>query len=213
MFVDAARNEAARRSHAEFLLFIDADDVPVPDMVEKLLSAALISQDDCLMSGGLFLEGESVEARYMPLGPNLATGLIDPIVLGPPMILIRRSAFESIGGYRQIRGAAHEDWELQIRLLLRGFRTDVVPEFLLQFRRLEDGLARTSEEFPAKRRLIDAYEEQLGPVGLHGMANTVHALYRRCQELEEAARAEVPLELRMRLHDRVREILSKKPRS
>lgn len=211
MFVDAARNQTARRSQAEFLLFIDADDVPAPEMVERLLSAALMSGDDCLITGGLFLDGASVEAYYMPLGPNLATGLIDPIIFGPPTILIRRSVFEAIGGYRQVRGAAHEDWELQIRLLLRGYRTDVVPEFLLQFRRLEDGLARTSEDFPAKRRLIDAYEEELAKIGLHGIANTVQALYRRCRELDKAASAEVPVELRMRLHDRVLKMLSKKP--
>jgi glycosyltransferase involved in cell wall biosynthesis len=210
VWVDAARNAAAKRSQAEYLLFIDADDVPAPSTVERLLSAALISGDDCLLSGGLLIEDGSVQARYMPLGPNLTSGLIDPGVFGMSMILIRRAVFESLGGYRTIRGAAHEDWELLVRLELRGYRADVVPEFLLHFRRLPDGLARNSDDFAAKRRLIETYQEAFAQLGMHGMANTIHALYRRCQELEKAAREQVPPEVRTRLHERVREILARK---
>ncbi|MBZ5601716.1 MAG: glycosyltransferase [Acidobacteriia bacterium] len=210
-FVDAARNQAAAMSDAPYLLFIDADDLPAPDAVRKMLSAALVSGDDCLIAAGCFIEGESVKARYMPLGPDLAGGLIDPIVFGPSMILIRRAVFQSVGGYRQVRGAAHEDWELQVRLLLDGYKTDVIPEFLLRFRQLPDGLALTSDEFAAKRRLIEAYEERFARIGLHGAASLMVALYRRCQELEKAAREQVPLGLRLRLHERVRQMLSQKP--
>jgi O-antigen biosynthesis protein len=209
MFVDAARNQAAKHSSAEFLLFIDADDFPAPNTVERMLSAALVSGEDCLVCGGILVEGESVRAHYMPLGPNLTGGLVDPIVFGPPMILIRRTVFESIGGYREVRGAAHEDWELQVRLLLAGYRTDVVPEFLLYFRRLADGLASTSVEFLAKRRLVDTYEEHFARIGFYGVANTMLALQKRCQELEKAAREQVPPDLQ-RLQDRVRKMLLQK---
>ena len=181
-FVDAARNSAARRSRADYLLFIDADDIPAPHTVERLLSAARYSQDDCLLSGGYLFEGAEpsvTKARYLPLGPNLVSGLVDPIVFGPPMILIRREVFEALGGYREIRGAAHEDWELQVRLLLNGYRTDVVPECLLYFRRLEGGLAHTSADFPAKQRLTGAYEQHLAKVGLQGLAGLAHLLNRR----------------------------------
>ncbi|MGA3204753.1 MAG: glycosyltransferase [Bryobacteraceae bacterium] len=207
MFVDAARNRAARRSNAEFLLFIDADDLPVPNTVERMLGAILASGDDCLLAGGYLFDGESVKARYMPLGPNLIGGLIDPIVFGPPMIIIRRTVFNAIGGYREVRGAAHEDWELQVRLLLAGYRTDVIPEFLLYFRQLHDGLALTSDDFAAKRRLIDTYDAEFARLGLHGAANTMRALYRRCQQLEEAGREQA---LRLRLHDRVVAVLAEK---
>jgi GT2 family glycosyltransferase len=143
----------------------------------------------------------------MPLGPNLIGGLIDPIVFGPPMIIIRRTVFNAIGGYREVRGAAHEDWELQVRLLLAGYRTDVIPEFLLYFRRLHDGLALTSDDFAAKRRLIDTYDAEFARLGLHGAANTMRTLYRRCQQLEEAGREQA---LRLRLHDRVVAVLAEK---
>lgn len=201
-FVDAARNRAAARSKAEYLLFIDADDIPVPQTVERLLEAALYSQDDCVLSGGLLLKDNDPEQgtgdRYLPLGPNLVSGLVDPIVFGLPMILIRRRVFEALGGYREMRGAGHEDWELQAWLLMAGYRTDVFPECLLHFRRLPGGLAAVSADFPAKQRLTGAYESRLAEVGMQGLASLVHALNRRCMELEAEAGRNVRLENRVR---------------
>ena len=206
-FVDAARNRAAERSEAEYLLFIDADDIPVPHTVERLLQAALYSQDDCVLSGGFLLKDNDTDKgtgdRYLPLGPNLVSGLVDPIVFGLPMILIRRRVFEALGGYREIRGVGHEDWELQVRLLLAGYRTDVFPECLLYFRRLSGGLAVISSDFLAKQRLAGAYESRLAEVGMQGLASLVHALNRRCRELEvEAGR-------NIRLENRVRQMMEK----
>jgi GT2 family glycosyltransferase/glycosyltransferase involved in cell wall biosynthesis len=208
-FVDAARNRAAGMSTADYLLFIDADDVPEPRAIARMLEAIAISGDDCLVAAGLLIDDTPGEvlARYLPLGPDLVCALVDPIVLGPSMIVIRRSAFEQIGGYRTVRGAAHEDWELQIRLLLAGFRVDVLPEFLLRFRQSETGLSRTSSEYHAKRRLLETYEAALSQVGLRGMASVVTALGKRRDALETAARES---ESGKRLHVLLGELLRRK---
>ncbi len=216
-YVDAARNRAAERSHADYLLFLDADDVPAPNAVERMLEAALLSGDDCILTGGLLFSSNGApadfQARYMPLGPNLVSGLVDPIIFGLPMILVRRQAFDAVGGYRELRGVAHEDWELQVRLLLAGFTTDVVPECLLYFRRLNDGLAATSSDFPAKQRLIDAYEEALGKAGLRGLAGATFALDRRRRQLEDELRRQSVPDSQARLQNRVRELLAKQGRT
>ena len=212
-FVDAARNSAARHSDNEYLVFIDADDLIPPHAIERMLEAALISGVDCLVSASMLFSGDeppyTTTAKYMPIGANLAAGLIEPIIFGGPMILVRRKVFEAIGGYREVRGAAHEDWELQARLAMHGFDTDVLPEYLHHYRQLPDGLAKTSDGFLAKHRIIDCYEEQFAKIGMHGMAGAMFALYRRCQELEGAVRENVPLELRMRLHDRLSKMLGR----
>ena len=212
-FVDAARNQAARHSNSEYLLFIDADDLIPPHAIERMLEAAVISGVDCLVSASLLFSGDEAPyttvAKYMPIGANLVAGLIEPIIFGGPMILVRRKVFEAIGGYREVRGAAHEDWELQARLAMHGFDTDVLPEYLHQYRQLPDGLAKTSDGFIAKRRIIECYEQQFSKIGMHGMAGLTFALYRRCQELEGAVRESVPLELRMRLHDRLSKMLGR----
>lgn len=214
-FVDAARNVAAAQTSSEYLFFLDADDLIPPHAIERMLAAAAISEVDCLVSGSVLFTGEEPPyrtiAKYMPLGASLVAGLIEPIIYGGPMILVRRSAFEAIGGYRAVRGAAHEDWELQARLAMEGFDTDVLPEYLHQYRQLPDGLAKTTDSFLAKRRIVDSYEARFSRIGMHGMASLVYALYRRCQELEGVVREEVPVELRMRLHERLTKMLARQP--
>jgi GT2 family glycosyltransferase/glycosyltransferase involved in cell wall biosynthesis len=200
-FVDAARNHAASLSSADYLFFIDADDLPAPRAIESMLHAITFSGDDCLIAGGQLFEGSNppfdmksgelsgrVLATYMPLGPDLATALIDPMVLGTSMILVKRAAFSAIGGYRPIRGAAHEDWELQIRLLEAGFRVEVLPEFLLYFRKSQTGLSMSSDGYEAKRRLLDTYEAMLTPLGLRGLATSIISLQKRCEILEDSLR-------------------------
>ncbi len=200
-FVDAARNRAASLSRADYLLFVDADDFPAPHTIERILQAATLSGVDCLVAAGVLFEGDqspydaksqtmsaNVRARYSPLGPDLICGLLDPNVLGPSMILIRRSAFNAVGGYREVRGAAHEDWELQIRLVMAGYQVDVLPEFLLYFRQSEGGLSRTSGQYEARQRLIETYEDALNKVGLRGLATAVVTLLQRRRELEIAVK-------------------------
>lgn len=214
-FVDAARNRAASLSKADFLLFIDADDIPAPNAIERMREAITISGDDCLVAAGLLMQDSTggdirsttPQARYMPLGPDLVCALADPLVLGPSMIVIRRTAFERVGGYRPVRGAAHEDWELQIRLLMAGFRVDVLPEFLLYFRKTETGLSRTSSDYDAKQRLIQTYENELATIGMHGVASTVIALRKRCDALEKTLRESAGAG---RLHGLVEELLRRR---
>jgi O-antigen biosynthesis protein len=212
-FVDAARNAAARHATSEYLFFIDADDLIPPHAIERMLEAAAISGVDCLVSASLLFSGHQppyrTTAKYMPIGANLVAGLMEPIIFGGPMILIRRKVFEAIGGYREVRGAAHEDWELHARLAMHGFDTDILPEYLHQYRQLPDGLAKSSEDFLAKRRIIDCYEEQFSKLGMHGMGGAMFALYRRCQELEGSVRDKILLELQMRRHNRLSKMLGR----
>lgn len=210
-FADAARNRLAERSQADYLLFIDADDIVTPDAIEKLLHAAADSGLDCILSGGWLLENDRPDlhrTRFLPLGPNLVSGLFDPMVFGLSMILIRRSIFHAIGGFRELRGVAHEDWELIARLLLAGHSCDVLPEFLLHFRRLSDGLATISADFPAKQRLLSAYEEALSPIGLRGLASAAFAALRQHQP--PTPPPPTPL---ARTQDRVREMMLRRART
>jgi glycosyltransferase involved in cell wall biosynthesis len=201
LFVDAARNAAAARSSADYLLMVDADDVLFPNAVERMVDVAIVTGDDCLGASTLSFSGDEfpfdletgeirvpVIHREIPLGSSLVAGMIDPAVFGGPMILIKRDVFEAVGGYRELRGAAHEDWELHVRLALGGYKTDVIPEYLRFYRQLDDSLSRRSDRFIAKRRLIEAFDRSFGEVGLYGTANAIWALYSETQELKVLAK-------------------------
>jgi glycosyltransferase involved in cell wall biosynthesis len=200
-YVDRARNEAAGRADAEYLLMIDADDAFAPNAIERFLEAALLSGDDCLVSGSCVFTGDDfpydpesgelvapLHGYYMPIGPDVVGGMVEPNVFGGPAIFIRRRVFEQMGGYREVRGAIHEDWELHARLALAGHRVDVVPEYLHFYRKLPDGLARTGNEFLGKQRMSEAYDARLATVGMDGVARAMYALYRKKQDLQKKVR-------------------------
>ena len=92
---------------------------------------------------------------------------------------------------------------------MAGYRLDVLPEYLLYFRRRESGLSHTSADYEAKRRLIDTYEDALGKVGLRGLAASMIALLKHQQELE-AALLDKQDARTARLHGLVGEMLRRK---
>jgi glycosyltransferase involved in cell wall biosynthesis len=197
----AARNRAAERADAEYLLFLDADDVLAANAIERLLQAALHSGDDCLTPGILQFSGEQFPydkrtGRHitpilqidMPLGPALAAAVINPSILGRGVILIRRSVFEAVGGYQEFPGAGHEDWALQVKLAATGYRTDVVPEYLHYRRQTGDSHSRDVDPVQAKRRLMDQFDDRLAAVGLQGAASAMHFNLARIRERTDHAK-------------------------
>lgn len=195
-FVDAARNSAARRGTSELILFVDADDVPAHHAVARLREAITRSGDDALIPAMyLFASDDSpfdaagkvripAFATCIPLGIDLVGGLLNPSVFGGSMFMVRRSVFEHMQGFRELRGAGSEDWEFYVRMVLAGYKVDVLPELLQYYRQVEESLARTLPGEASMRRLLDAYEDTLKPLGLQGAALALSGLHRASKRLE-----------------------------
>jgi glycosyltransferase involved in cell wall biosynthesis/GT2 family glycosyltransferase len=199
--VNSSRNRAAERTDAEYLLFVDADDVLAADAIERLLQAALHSGVDCLTPGTLHFSGDqfpydkrtgrrttSIIRMNMPLGPALAGAVIEPSTLGNGVILIRRSVFEEVGGYQELAGAAHGDWALQVKLATAGYQTDVVPGYLHYYRQTGDDLSRNADLAQTGQRLMVQFDDALATVGLQGAASAMHfnlAMMRECKDHAE----------------------------
>ena len=58
---------------------------------------------------------------------------------GDANALVRRTTFEALGGFTEDSGVGHEDWELWVRAVLRGYHMLVVPEPLYWYRVLASG--------------------------------------------------------------------------
>ena len=181
----------------DLILFVDSDDVPARNAVARMREAITLSGDDALICASYYFASKKRPcdpatgevhlppfATCIPLGIDLVGGLLNPAAFGGSMFIIRRSVFEKMGGFRELRDAGHEDWEFYVRLALAGFRIDILPEMLQYYRQVEEGLARTLPSEPAKRRLLDAYEDSIEGDGLQGGALALAGLYRRGQEME-----------------------------
>ncbi|MGH7997247.1 MAG: glycosyltransferase, partial [Opitutaceae bacterium] len=162
----AARNRAAREATGEALVFCDADNRFRPGMIAAFAEALAVSGADCVTcafrafrepptEGEPAPEAEQADPGYAfyPLGPCLELGLIEND-LGDTNFCVRREVFLALGGFPSDNGAASEDWEFLLRLVLAGRRLATRPEILFDYRIAAGSHARRHSEFQSARLAV-----------------------------------------------------------
>lgn len=201
--VSAVRNAAAAKGNSEYLLFLDSDNVPVPQMIERYLTAIAASGDDCFTCYFTAFTGSeppfttqpdgngitpTVRPRYsfLPLGACTTLGLLDNF-FGDANFIVRRSVFEHLGGFCEDdawRYATHEDYDFLLRLVLGGYRLDVVPEILFYYRLTGNGLTKTTDEFRNRLRVQRTYARLLQQGQLQGLVPYLAGMHARGKPVE-----------------------------
>ena len=126
----AARNNGARHSSGEYLAFLDADDVWAPQFLERAISAldadpALsLAYCNCALADS---EGVAIDTSLVGAGfdhpPSLNELLTRLWPIMPSAALVRRSAYDACGGYRDaLKGASFrfEDVDFWIKMREQG---------------------------------------------------------------------------------------------
>jgi glycosyltransferase involved in cell wall biosynthesis len=126
-----ARNQAVARSRAEYLAFLDDDDQWHPGKIaremDELMSAsnavvAVVSGYEAWAHGRLVLRDVPDPAA------DLHVELLAGPTIAPSTVLMRRSAFDQVGGFDAALSRI-EDWDLWVRLLDR-FEIVRIPDVL-----------------------------------------------------------------------------------
>jgi len=162
-YLGAARNQAARHSSGEYLLFMDDGDYAEPRELKTLVRAAEHTGADIVCCGMNVFDGFALskrdavpKRRRLPLGGVAAMGAIINC-LGDANALIRASCFHALGGFTEDQGVAHEDWEFHAKAVLKGFKLTVVPEFLFWHREDPNGMLRTTPRYLDTMRSLRPY--------------------------------------------------------
>lgn len=137
-YLGAARNTALAATDAEYICFLDDDDYAFPQLIETLLQAALATGADVVNCFNCFMpevHRSEIIARlgqverkvaYVPIGGPLSVAVTEN-VLGAATALIRTDTLRALGGYTELKGVGHEDYELFLRMLQAGKRIEIVP--------------------------------------------------------------------------------------
>jgi glycosyltransferase involved in cell wall biosynthesis len=162
-YLGAARNTAVRNATGEFLLFMDDDNFAEPHELSTFVKAALHSGADILTCGSNCFSGNMApdrrsppEGRWLPLGGAAVAGAFRNC-FGDANALVRRSCFEKLGGFTEVYGVGHEDWEFFAKAVLHGCKLMVVPEFLFWYRVNADSMLRTNNLYRNRMRNIQPY--------------------------------------------------------
>ena len=145
--VAAARNRGARATTAEWIAFLDADDLWTPDKLATQLARAAATA-----AGAVFCDLATIDADGQDMSPHDVPPVsleMEPLLLHHESIpqgtsstlLVRRSVFESIGGYDESL-ATMADWDLLIRLRMATSFAHV-PRRLTAYRRYPGTMSRS----------------------------------------------------------------------
>lgn len=183
--LSAARNAGFRNARGDFLLFLDADDLLMPDAIEKLMVVLSSRPDIDLVVGGwdcIDERGEQIIAWHKPATTEphkrLRDDFLRTIALGNlfPVhaALLRRRCFESCGVF-DTELQSFEDWDLWLRLAGYGHRAEVIDAPVARYRRHGASMSRdlTRMEHAYRRVLTGVFANAATAVRLEDVR--VHA--------------------------------------
>jgi glycosyltransferase involved in cell wall biosynthesis len=136
-FLPGARNRGFEEARAKFVLPLDCDDTLEPAFLAEAVPVLESAPADV---GFVFTHARLIGALEGTLQRHL--NRFDQLFLNdlPYCMLIRRSAWRSVGGYDETMRDGTEDWEFNIRLLRAGFRGIELAKPLFVYRVRADGM-------------------------------------------------------------------------
>jgi GT2 family glycosyltransferase/glycosyltransferase involved in cell wall biosynthesis len=177
-YLGAARNEGIRHAQGSFIVFLDDDNIPFPNMVEVFRRAAHHSETDIVTCQMQFFHDPSGEPDFQELitgqrwafsGGPVALGVIQNC-FGDATAIYKREVFERIGYFHEIPGVTLEDWQLHLRARLEGLSLLSLPLPLFWYRVTPDSMSKTTSVY-ANMRAVASTIQQTMPRSLSHMVD------------------------------------------
>ncbi len=160
----AARNTGAERATGTYLLFLDADDLLAPTLLDRAVETLRQQPAVGFVYSGMRLFGQDQHV-WPSAAFDLSRLALDNYVL--PHALVRRVAWEQVGGFDPARSLwGFEDWDFWLRLATSGWSGWHIAEPLVLYRRhgqsLSDGV-QSAYAWDVRAQLICKHPALYGP--------------------------------------------------
>ncbi|OGL46001.1 MAG: hypothetical protein A2W05_01200 [Candidatus Schekmanbacteria bacterium RBG_16_38_10] len=139
-----ARNTGIKHSSGEYLVFLDSDDVILPEKITTQVSFIKEHPDVCLVySRYQYFKNDNpddvVSHPYALLRGHLYKELIRANFFIVHSVLVKKECVEKVGGFDE-SFMAFEDWDLWIRMAESGCQFDYIDEILCLCRLRPDSM-------------------------------------------------------------------------
>ena len=157
------KNYAASMANGEYLIFVDSDNIEMDCTIDKFLYGMFSSNCDCLSSYFYTFISDEEANRNNIIKISTFPGDMKEIcmlqnVFGDSNLIIKKKVFDEIGGFPSER-KIYDDWVLQMRLSLSGYKVDVIPEKLFYYRESKEGLSRNINKTISHKNVLKYYYE------------------------------------------------------
>jgi glycosyltransferase involved in cell wall biosynthesis len=141
--VAVARNQAISQGCGRYICCLDADDRLRPAYFERAIECLDADTHTGFVSGQMqMFDGE--RTLIIPVECALPAMLAENLAFEPAMF--RRSAWEAVGGYcSTFIVSGIEDWDLWISFLEFGYRCEVLPDVIFDYRVLPNSMTSRME--------------------------------------------------------------------
>ncbi|MDD5262128.1 MAG: glycosyltransferase [Methylacidiphilales bacterium] len=161
--IGASRNHGAALAKGDYLVFVDADNIVLPEMLESFIEGIELSGVDCCTCFYKAFEDRPDPLRIpwvvTPAGQAMEAGWVED-VFGDANCIVRRQVFLALQGFPEVLLLA-EDWEFFINLSRSGYKLDVIPRFLFWYRDNPTGCRRSGSRYQKYKAILDAYASGL----------------------------------------------------
>jgi glycosyltransferase involved in cell wall biosynthesis len=168
----SARNFAVRHSSSALIALLDQDDIWYPTHLEELLEPFkdpknprlgwVYSDFDEVDKDGLMMTHRMVGKLAEHPKRNILRCLSENMLITPGCSLIRRAAFESIGGFDE-RLSGYEDDDLFLRLFRAGYDNIFIERSLSQWRIFEGSSGHSHRMYVSAmiymNKLVEAFPD------------------------------------------------------
>ncbi|RFB76495.1 glycosyltransferase [Methylovirgula sp. 4M-Z18] len=177
-YLGAARNAGIRAAETECIILLDDDNIAFPTMVATLRRAMRSTRADIVTCGIRHFHDATgqPDAAASGQGPDqlFAAGpvLVGAIqnCFGDASGIYRRTVFDRVGYFHELRGVTYEDWQLHLRAVAAGLRLVSLPEPLVWYRVRPDSMLRSTHPYD-NARVIAATIQQMPCAGLDPLAD------------------------------------------
>ncbi len=166
--LSAARNAGIRAAKGEFVALLDADDIFLPNKIERQ-AAYLLAHPECgVCYCDIYHFYEEEPDKMLKLdycyysGDEVLPHLLRMNFINPLSVVLRKSEIDRVGLFDESYRRS-EDWEYWMRLVRHGVRFEHLPEILAKYRMRKASMSYDwRSEIQRKRMTLRIMEEVNG---------------------------------------------------
>ncbi|RYX82274.1 glycosyltransferase family 2 protein, partial [bacterium] len=156
----AARNNGVKISQGEYLLFLDSDNMIKTTYIDKGIEVLSKNTDVGVVYGNPTFFGENTGLYFMPKEFDFSSLLHSNYI--DTCAVVRRKAWDEVGGFDENRELSQEDWEFWIRVAKSNWKFKYINEILYEYRiRGDSHVTNSLKDLEYKKLLKYVYSKHI----------------------------------------------------